>query len=372
VFDYCQRRIPKPDILLPKMMKAVELRADVKDAKAGEIFFSKATWKVDVHIVKHVKLGCVSDMPRVSFYYYLTRKSDRKQLMFIRGTSQLERSHAHLQRIIPGFHTLPRLVTCLLTLFIFNWNIDRVVERGILDTKYVVWYNHDYAQQLQILLQGTPCEEQFQDYTNYKDFVETGDTCFTPVVRELASLQHASCTINNNATANNDGDVFNSNSLDGGIGQELSQGLSSAMQFNTKRHKEDMAHPITPVLKYEESKIELLIQRFHSSQQNQEGNRDQNSNIDYPAATEQWNSICHAEIAKPVSQRAKMYPRTSQLVKDFHKQLLHRRNKKRTLWQPVQVTVPLGVIHTDIASREVIKMRQELHQQNQAVQVMEV
>jgi hypothetical protein len=44
--------------------------------------------------------------------------------------------------------------------------------------------------------------------------------------------------------------IFNSNSLDDGIGQELSQGLSSAMQFSTKRDKEDMAQPTTPVLPY--------------------------------------------------------------------------------------------------------------------------
>jgi hypothetical protein len=60
VIDYCQRHIPKPDILLPKILKSVELCTDVKDTKTGDILFSKATWKVHVNIVKHVKLGCVS------------------------------------------------------------------------------------------------------------------------------------------------------------------------------------------------------------------------------------------------------------------------------------------------------------------------
>jgi hypothetical protein len=93
---------------------------------------------------------------------------------------------------------------------------------------------------------------------------------FTPVVRDLKSLQHTSSAINNNATKNDNADVFNSNSLDDGIGQELIQGLSSAMQFSTKRDKEDMAQHVTPVIKCEESMIELLIQRCCPSQQNQQ------------------------------------------------------------------------------------------------------
>jgi hypothetical protein len=108
VLDYLQWNIPKPDILLPKILKAVELCADVKDAKTGEIFFFKVTRKVHVNIakhVKHVKFGCVSDMPGLSYYYCLRTKSGRKWLMCVRGALKLEGFHAHVRRIIPGFHT---------------------------------------------------------------------------------------------------------------------------------------------------------------------------------------------------------------------------------------------------------------------------
>jgi hypothetical protein len=70
-----------------------------------------------VNVVRHIKLGCVSDMPGVNYYYYLTTKSGKKKVMCIRGTSQLEGFHAHLLHIIPGFHMSPCLVTCLLTFF---------------------------------------------------------------------------------------------------------------------------------------------------------------------------------------------------------------------------------------------------------------
>jgi hypothetical protein len=57
---------------------------------------------------------------------------------------------------------------------------------------------------------------------------------------------------------------FNINSLVDGIGQELSQGLSLAMQFSAKRDKEDTAQPITPVLKCEESKIKVDFKGFQT------------------------------------------------------------------------------------------------------------
>jgi hypothetical protein len=113
VLDYCRQHIPNPSIILHLIQKAVELFADVKDAKSGDVFFSKATWKVHVNVVWHIKLGCVRDMPGVNYYYYLTTKSGKKKLMCICGISQLEGFHAHLRHIIRGFHTLPRLVTCL-------------------------------------------------------------------------------------------------------------------------------------------------------------------------------------------------------------------------------------------------------------------
>jgi hypothetical protein len=135
VLDYCHRRLSNPSILL-LLHKAVELCADVKNETSGDVFFSKATWKVHVDVVRHIKLGCVIDMPFAKYYYYLTTKSGKKKLMHIHGTSQFEGFQAHLCRIVPGFHKSIRLVTCLLALFVFHWNIDRSVERGILDNNY--------------------------------------------------------------------------------------------------------------------------------------------------------------------------------------------------------------------------------------------
>jgi hypothetical protein len=102
------------------------------------------------------------------------------------------------------------------------------------------------------------------------------------------------------------------------------------MHSSTRHDKEDMAQPSTPVLKCEEKRIEQLITQFRLSRRDQE-NWDQHGSIDYRATTEEWNTLCRDKLLKPIIQMAKMYPKTSQLVKDFHKELLQRRNVKKTL-----------------------------------------
>jgi hypothetical protein len=61
--------------------------------------------------------------------------------------------------------------------------------------------------------------------------------------------------------------------------------MSVDMQFSTRRDKEDMEQPITPVLKCEEKIIEQLITQFRLSRQAQETNWYQRGSIDYRAAT---------------------------------------------------------------------------------------
>jgi hypothetical protein len=164
------------------------------------------------------------------------------------------------------------------------------------------------------------------------------DIFLMSVVRELESLQHI---IPGKHGANKDehADSFNSASLDDGIGQELSQGMSVDRQFGTRRDKEDMAQPITPVLKCEEKRIEQRINLFRLSRQAQEKNRDHHGRIDYCATKEEWNSLCWKELLKPITQRA-------------------------------NVMGPHGFMHMHIVSLAVIDTRQVIHQQNQQVSMV--
>jgi hypothetical protein len=112
--------------------------------------------------------------------------------------------------------------------------------------------------QLQELLRGTPYADKFQDYTDYKECSDTGETFFTPVVRELELLQHSfdeRGTQERGKTA--DVDILDGDELEV---QELSQGMSAAMQFSLRQDDEGFGQPICPVMKCEEKKIETSTQ----------------------------------------------------------------------------------------------------------------
>jgi hypothetical protein len=76
----------------------------------------------------HIQTGCMRDIPGVTIITSFLTKREQGILFCVRGTSQLEGFHNHLRRILTGFHSLPKLVTCLLALFVFRWNIDGILS----------------------------------------------------------------------------------------------------------------------------------------------------------------------------------------------------------------------------------------------------
>ena len=83
------------------------------------MLFSKKTWKVHYATCKHIEKGCYSDKPGFNYYYFMTNKAGKLQLMCIRGTSALEGFHKHLVKIFPSFLTVSLLATWLLALFVY-------------------------------------------------------------------------------------------------------------------------------------------------------------------------------------------------------------------------------------------------------------
>jgi hypothetical protein len=104
------------------------------------------------------------------------------------------------------------------------------------------------------------------------------------VVRELELLQHSFDERETQQT----GETADVNILDGDEleVQELSQGVSTAMQFSSKRDDEGFGQPICPVMKCEEKKIDAMFSNFFVSRAQRENNRDQYGNYDYRALAE--------------------------------------------------------------------------------------
>jgi hypothetical protein len=341
-----QRVIPPPSILLPRVKKAVELCANAKDAATGEILFSKQTWNVHVNACLHFDKGCYSDKPGFRYYYFTTSKTGKQQLMCVRGTSALEGFHKHLRRIFPGFHTAPLLATCLLALFVYRWNMDRAVERGLIPEEYADWYEHELVVNLQQLAPKIAGVERLHDdFLNCEDFLDTGETFYTPIVRLAAQLQEE-------RTLEEMSDISDT--------EEDAGDMSASMEFAAQRDQEQQYLPITPVLPCERAPILELCNRYVSTRRN---NTNQYGSIDFDAALVEWNSLCSDEMAKPLEARTKMFPKTAGLLRNFYNDELKRENERRTMRQIVHIQNHDQVTHPVVASRGIQEYRHELQQE---------
>ncbi len=70
------RKIPEPVELERRICAVVKLCTNVPDAKTGEMFFSEQT----ANVLKHVRLGCLGDVPGLDYYYTTTSPSGKTTL----------------------------------------------------------------------------------------------------------------------------------------------------------------------------------------------------------------------------------------------------------------------------------------------------
>jgi hypothetical protein len=111
----------------------------------------------------------------------------------------------------------------------------------------------------------------------------------------------------------------------------------------TNAQDDDMyGQPITPVLKYEEDKMGTLISRFQRSRTQRNQDNDHRGSLNYTLLPKGWNSQCLNEMAKPIEQREKMYPKTPQLVRVFYKEMLRRKNDRANLRHTVEIREDSG------------------------------
>ena len=345
LLDSIPRHIPPPDVLLPRIQKVVEVCANVKDNKTGELFFSKAAWKVYYCAWTHLKKGCYSDKPGFNYYYFITTKSGNKKLMCVRGTSALEGFHMHLRKLFPGFHTAPLLATCLLALFVYRWNMDRAVERGLISEDYAGWYEHDIVLDLQNLSCSLKYVERLCDnFESINDYVDTRETFFTPMKREIELLQ------------------AQGNGLDEGLYSEDDElpVLSASMAFEAQRDQAQHHLPFSPVNSFERAMVKSHLAKF----QRQSGSSNQHGSVDFDAAVVAWNSMCDDEQLKPLQDRKKMFPKIAFHFKTFYNEEKRKENQRRTERQVVSVTNERGVRHAVVASRQIERIREEMQEQN--------
>lgn len=97
LLDRVPRTIPKPSVLCQRINDVVSLFSSAIDAKTGDVFFSRETWKVHKRALEHVKKGGLSDIRGYRYYYTVANSSGKSVTYCIRSTSQLEGFHRHLR-----------------------------------------------------------------------------------------------------------------------------------------------------------------------------------------------------------------------------------------------------------------------------------
>jgi hypothetical protein len=337
------RQAPDPAVLEKNLCDAVNLCANVRDARTGEMFFSRETWKVHKQMLLHVRLGCLSDKPGINYYYTTSPGLSGKTVLWcVRGTSQLEGFHKHLRHIFPGFHTSSLLATCLLALFVYRWNIDRAVERGLLSEEYGNFYNHEIIHDTQVLSRSvvnsghSPIHGSLK---NCNDFAATGEKFYTPIVKAMSILSS------------------------GNTVEDLD--LSPDMEFTAEREG-SFSLPIVPVLDCEQPAILEMIVKFTGRAGPRSAN--QRTSCDYESTAVEWNHQCAAELEKPAGERRKMYPKQASHIRTFHEAFKRGENARKTQRQAVMVVDQAnGLSETHVVSRAIRDLRERLQEESQEV-----
>jgi hypothetical protein len=114
--------VPSPAILEANLRKVFDLFADEVDQKKKKKFFgekgSKARKLVE-STLQHVRTGCLSDVPGVSYYVQIGEDSmGIPKYKCFRGTNALEGFHQKIKLLIRAFNISPRFAIALLFEFI--------------------------------------------------------------------------------------------------------------------------------------------------------------------------------------------------------------------------------------------------------------
>ena len=173
-----RRTVPGPKALEENLQKVFDLFADEVDAKTGKKFFgeenSKAR-KLAINVMEHVRIGCLSDIPGMSYYVQIGEDSmGIPQYKCIRGTSALKGFHQKIRQLIRGFAISPRFAIALLFEFVHRWNHDidcRILGRS---GEYAHCYDGFAIEEEMEFTRGWDLEKRpHSDWLSTLDFAST-------------------------------------------------------------------------------------------------------------------------------------------------------------------------------------------------------
>lgn len=137
-YDYfvrrCRRCIPEPDHLVASLQSVFDRYANrmgkTSKSKPESPLFSPSAHKEARNVLRHAKIGCLSDIPGVSLYYYKNVGGQQK-LFCARGTNALEGYHNHLRRAFGCFQMSPKMIINIMEELNTRWNARVEASRGM-------------------------------------------------------------------------------------------------------------------------------------------------------------------------------------------------------------------------------------------------
>jgi hypothetical protein len=343
VLEDIERVIPEPNILLHRVKSAILFVANVRCAKSGEPLFSKESWKLYFDFVRHIKRGCVSDMPNFDYYYYTTNPSGKQKLHCVRGTSKLEGFHKHLKDMFSACHASPLLAVCLLAVFVHRWNHDRAVERGLIPERYAGFYQHVIIHEMQLASAEFDQPHFHGDLPNPSDYGKTGETCYTPIVQQCMAVLPG-----------------------GGFQGEESESIQ-AIETEMTENMEFLAErdglngiPVTRMTPAEEPIFLRHLGRFRRTASN---NSNQHGSVDWPAMSTFWDDLAEKEWTKPIEERQKIFRKTAHILQAHSKKVDQLENERKTRHQlATHRDNATGVHSTTTVGRGATAIRRDLHE----------
>jgi hypothetical protein len=172
--------VPSPAILEANLRKVFDLFADEVDQKKKKKFFgekgSKARKLVE-STLQHVRTGCLSDVPGVSYYVQIGEDSmGIPKYKCFRGTNALEGFHQKIKLLIRAFNISPRFAIALLFEFIHRWNHDIDCKSLDLSDLYKHFYDGYAVEEEMEFTQSWGLDSRpHEDWISTSDFASTGE-----------------------------------------------------------------------------------------------------------------------------------------------------------------------------------------------------
>ena len=171
-----RRHVPSPAELERKFNKVVFTFAYLKDSKTDRLFFGTKAWNLYKTTLQHIKKGCLSDIPGMS--YYIVTGYDQHgvpKVRCVRGTSALEGFHQKIRQVLRGFFVSPRYALALLHEFVYRWNIDIDINVCGLPEKYRVFESFRFEDEQDATRSWGLVPTAFHELLSTREVADTGE-----------------------------------------------------------------------------------------------------------------------------------------------------------------------------------------------------